>query len=181
MKQCLPFIFSMLFAVYGASAQRFISDKSHISFYSEAPMEDIEAHTYQAKSIFDNATGEIVFSVPINTFQFEKSLMQEHFNEKYLESHKYSKGKFKGKVIGFKNDVTKQTVTAEGTLEIHGVAKEVSIEGEIESSSTGMIIRSSFPVRVADYKIKIPRLVASNIAEVVDVKLEFVYVPYNVQ
>lgn len=169
------------FISHGAFAQKFISDKNHISFYSKAPMEDIEAHTYKAKSIFDIETSEIVFSVPISTFQFQKSLMQEHFNEKYLESHKYPRARFIGKVVGFKNASGKQTATAEGSLEIHGVTKKVSVEGEIEISSGQITIRSSFPVRVADYKIKIPKLVALNIAEVVDVKVEFIYVPYDVQ
>lgn len=174
----------MLFAWLASEsvlAQRFISEKNHVSFYSKAPMEDIEAHTYKSKSIFDTETGEIVFSVPINTFQFRKSLMQGHFNEKYLESHKYPRATFKGKVVGFKNSSGKQTATAEGSLEIHGVTKKISVEGEIDVSSGQITVRSSFPVRVADYDIKIPKLVVANIAEVVDVKVEFIYVPYDVQ
>lgn len=181
MRQSLIVLFLSFFISQGAFAQKFISDKNHVSFYSKAPMEDIEAHSYKAKSIFDTATGEIVFTVPINTFEFHKSLMQEHFNEKYLESHKYPRAKFKGKVVGFKNVSGKQTVTAEGPLEIHGVTKNISVEGEIEVTSGQITIRSSFPVRVADYDIKIPKLVVSNIAEIVDVKIEFIYVPYGVQ
>lgn len=147
MRQCLIVIVFSLFISHGAFAQKFISDKNHISFYSKAPMEDIEAHTYKAKSIFDTATGEIVFTVPISTFQFRKSLMQEHFNEKYLDFHKYSKARFKGKVRGFTRGPGKQAVTAEGTLEIHGVTREVSVEGEVEFSAGQIIVRSSFPVR----------------------------------
>lgn len=181
MRQVVCMMLFAWLASHSVLAQKFISEKNHVSFYSKAPMEDIEAHTYKAKSIFDTGTGEIVFSVPINTFQFRKSLMQEHFNEKYLESHKYPRATFKGKVVGFKNAPGKQTATAEGSLEIHGVAKKVSVEGEIDVSSGQITIRSSFPVRVADYDIKIPKLVVANIAEVVDVKVEFIYVPYDVQ
>ena len=164
-----------------ALGQKYISEKNHTSFYSQASLEDIEAHTYKSKSIFDAETGEIVSTVPINTFQFKKSLMQEHFNENYLESHKYPRAKFKGRVVGFKKTSGKQRVAAEGTLEIHGVTKEVSIEGEIEYSPEQITIKSKFPVTLSDYKIKIPKLVASNIAEVVDVSIEFIYVPYDVQ
>ena len=181
MRHLLLIILLSSFVGHSVDAQKFISEKNHVSFYSKAPMEDIEAHSYKAKSIFDTETSEIVFTVPINTFQFRKSLMQEHFNEKYLESHKYPRAKFKGKVVGFSNASGKQTATAEGLLEIHGVTKNVSVEGEIEVSSGQITIRSSFPVRVADYNIKIPKLVVSNIAEVVDVKVEFIYVPYGVQ
>jgi polyisoprenoid-binding protein YceI len=175
------FIIILLLPASGLLAQKFISGKNHISFYSKAPMEDIEAHTYSAKSIFDAGTGEIVFTVPINTFQFKKSLMQEHFNEKYLESDKYPRAKFKGKVTGFQETSGKQVVTAVGTLEIHGVTREVSVKGEIDYSSQQVTIISKFPVRVADYKIRIPKIVAFNIAEVVDVNIEFIYGPYEVQ
>jgi polyisoprenoid-binding protein YceI len=175
------FIIILLLPASGLLAQKFISGKNHISFYSKAPMEDIEAHTYSAKSIFDTATGEIVFTVPINTFQFKKSLMQEHFNEKYLESDKYPRAKFKGKVRDFQKTSGKQMVTADGTLEIHGVTREVSVKGEIDYSSQQVTITSKFPLRVADYKIRIPKIVAFNIAEVVDVNIEFIYSPYEVQ
>lgn len=166
---------------YGANAQKFISEKNHVSFYSKAPLEDIEAHTYKSKSILDTGSGEIICTIPINTFQFKKSLMQEHFNENYLESHKYPRAKFKGKVSGFEKTSGKQKVTAQGTLEIHGVSKEVTIEGEMEYSPQEISIRSQFPVRLSDYKIKIPKLVVSNIAEVVEVRIELIYVPYDIQ
>jgi polyisoprenoid-binding protein YceI len=181
MKPILFIVLLHLSASPGSMAQKFISGKNHISFYSKAPMEDIEAHTYSAKSIFDTETGEIVFTVPINTFEFQKSLMQEHFNEKYLESDKYPRAKFKGKVTDFQKTSGKQMVTAVGTLEIHGVTKEVSVKGEIDYSSQQITIISKFPLRVADYKIRIPKIVAFNIAEVVDVNIEFIYSPYEIQ
>ncbi|MEX1240342.1 MAG: YceI family protein [Cyclobacteriaceae bacterium] len=158
-------------------AQKFISTKSHISFFSEAPVENVEAHTYQSKSTFDTETGEIVFTVPVNSFQFKRSLMQKHFNEKYIQSDKYPRSRFKGKVTGFTKTPGKQDVTAEGLLEIHGVTKRVSLKGVIDFSSQKITVRSSFPLRVADYKVKIPKLVFSNVAEVVDVTVEFTYVP----
>lgn len=164
-----------------APAQKYISDLNHVSFYSEAPLENIEAHSYKSKSLIDLQTNEIVFTVPIRTFEFEKSLMQEHFNENYMESHKFPRAKFKGKVIGFEPKPGKQQVSAEGQLEIHGVTQEVKVEGEIDYSEDEITINATFPVKVADYNIKIPTVVASNIAEVVDVTIEFTYKPYDIQ
>lgn len=165
----------------GASAQKYISELNHVSFYSEAPLENIEAHSYKSKSLIDLQTNEIVFTVPIRTFEFEKSLMQEHFNENYMESHKFPRAKFKGKIIGFEPKPGKQEVSAEGQLEIHGVTREVQVEGEIDYSEDEITIKATFPVRVADYDIKIPKVVASNIAEVVDISIEFTYEPYDIQ
>ena len=165
----------------GAFAQKYISDLNHVSFYSEAPMENIEAHSYKAKSLFDIQTQEIVFTVPIRTFEFEKSLMQEHFNENYMESHKFPKAKFVGKVTGFEPKPGTQQVAAEGKLEIHGISQDVKVDGEIEYAEDEIKVKAVFPVKVADYKIEIPSMVASNIAEVVDVTIEFNYQPYDVQ
>jgi hypothetical protein len=180
MKKIIPLLILCL-ASATTFSQKYISDLNHVSFYSEAPMENIEAHTYNSKSIFDVETGEIAFIVPINTFEFKKSLMQEHFNEKFMESHKYPRAKFKGKVIDFKNSPGKQKVTAEGEMEIHGVTQNVKVTGDLESTGNEVKINAVFPVKVADYNIKIPSVVATNIAEVVEVRLDFTYRPHDVQ
>ena len=82
-------------------AQKFKSTASNVHFYSDAPVEDIEATNLDAQSALDLSTGEIVFSIPIKSFTFEKSLMQEHFNENYMESDKYPRAFFKGKVSNY--------------------------------------------------------------------------------
>ena len=179
MKKIIPLILIAYLFAFKSFGQKHISALNHVSFYSETPMENIEAHTYNAKSIVDLETGEIVFTVPINTFEFKKSLMQEHFNENYMESDKYPKAKFKGKLENFKKQPGSQKVLAKGILEIHGVSREVSIPGEVQMLKDGVKIKSSFPVRVADYNIKIPNLVAPNIAEYVEVSIDFSYVPYE--
>lgn len=158
------------------NAQKYISKENHISFFSSAPLEDIEAHNYKSTSVFDIESGKIAFSVPIKSFDFEKSLMQEHFNENYLESGKYPKAKFVGTVSGYDDKVSgKQKVEAKGTMEIHGVNKEMTVSGELEFVSDGIIITTKFPITVADHKIKIPGVVAQNIAEIVEVNGTFNY------
>lgn len=163
-----------------AEAQRYRLNSSEISFYSSAPLEDIEAHNKQAQSIFDVETREIAFIVPIKGFQFKKSLMQEHFNENFMESDQYPTAKFEGKLKGFQSDVSgKQKVTAEGKLTIHGVTHNVDVLGEVVVANPQIQMNAKFPVKLADYQIEIPKVVFFNIAEVVDVTVNFTYEPYS--
>lgn len=173
-------ILVLFFICTKAEGQRYRLSSSHISFYSSAPLEDIEAHNEQAQSIFDIKTGEIAFIVPIKGFQFRKSLMQEHFNENFMESHKYPDAQFEGKLTGFQADASDtQKVTAEGKLTIHGVTHHVEVPGKVTVGNPQIKMNAEFPVKVADYNIEIPRIVFYNIAEVVDVTVNFTYEPYN--
>jgi polyisoprenoid-binding protein YceI len=106
--------------------------------------------------------------------------MQEHFNEKYLESEKYPKATFSGKLDGFVSTGAPgiQQVKAKGKLAIHGVTKEVEISGTVETTTQHILIKSKFIVRLEDYKIKIPQLMWQNIAEQVEVSVEFTYKPH---
>lgn len=161
--------------VYG---QKYVAEKSSITFFSDAAIEDITANNKKASSIFNTATSDIVFSIPIAEFQFEKSLMQEHFNEKYMESDKYPKSTFQGKVMGFNPDANSPyEAKATGKLTIHGVTKDVEIPGTIEKQGNNLVMKSKFIVKLADYKIEIPQLLWQNIAEQVEVTAEFTYKP----
>lgn len=162
-----------------ALGQKYLSDQNHVSFFSEAPLENIEAHSYSARSVFDMETGKIAFTVPIRTFEFEKSLMQEHFNEKFMESGKYPRAKFSGVVENYSEAQGKQQVEAKGEIEIHGVTKEISVPGEMEINGNQIKVTTEFPLEVADFEIKIPEVVTRNIAKTVDVNLEFIYEPYE--
>lgn len=170
-----------LFLIVGAMpviGQKYVIDKAFIQFFSDAAIEDIKAENKKASSIFNAATGEVVFSIPINEFQFEKSLMQEHFNEKYMESDKYPKSTFQGKISGFDPKATgPQQAKATGKLTIHGVTKEVEIPGTIEKTNDKLSMKSKFIVKLADYNITIPQLLWQNIAEQVEVTVDFLYKP----
>jgi hypothetical protein len=161
-------------------AQRYITENSRVAFLSETAMENIAATNTQSTSLFDATTGDIVFAVPTKGFSFKKSLMQQHFNESYLESDKYPKSTFKGKVTGFENKPGKQTVKATGELFIHGVTRPVTAEGTMELKDNGkLVLVASFPVKLEDYQVKIPKIVFYNIAESVQVKLDLEYKPYT--
>ena len=158
-----------------AIGQKYFSKTGKISFYSEAPMEKIEAHNTTASTVLDASTGNIEWAVLIQGFKFEKALMQEHFNENYMESTTYPKAKFKGKIdnissVNFKKDGD-YNVNVSGQMEIHGVTKPVTATGVISVKGGAISAKSKFSVAVADYGIVIPKLVADNIAKNVDINV----------
>lgn len=171
-------VFFALSFTYNALAQKYISEKGIISFFSDAAIEDIQAENSMVGSLFNGSTGELVYIVKIKDFKFEKSLMREHFNEKYMETEKFPKSTFEGKVVGFKTATPgEQKVKAVGKLTIHGVTRDVDIPGTIEFNNGKAVMKSKFIVKLQDYNIKIPKLVWQNIAEQIEVKIDFTYRP----
>lgn len=152
---------------------------SEISFFSEAPLEDISAINKEGQSLLNTSNNEIAVIVGIRGFDFENSLMEEHFNENYLESDKYKLAVFKGKInekIDFKKDGT-YDISATGTFDLHGVTQERTISGTVTIKGNQIVLNSKFKVALKDHEIKIPKAVLQNIAEVVDVSATITYEP----
>jgi polyisoprenoid-binding protein YceI len=169
-------VISCVLISFNLRAQKFKSVSSTVHFYSDAPMEDIEATNPDGKSALDISSGQIVFSIPIKSFSFEKSLMQEHFNENYLESDKYPEATFNGKLSEFDPAISGwQSAKATGVMNLHGMTQNLSVDGEIKIDEEKIEIKAKFPITLKDYKIKIPKVVFYNIAEVVDVTITFKY------
>jgi hypothetical protein len=167
-----------LLALCPCAAQKFTTERGQISFFSDAPIEDIEAVNTVVGSMFNTETSEIVYIVKIRDFVFPKALMREHFNEKYLESEKFPKASFQGKINGFKPDkMGVQQVSAVGKLSIHGITKDINVPGTMELSNNKLLMKSKFMVNLADHNIKIPTIVWQNIAEDVQVTIDFIYKP----
>lgn len=166
--------------ITGVSAQKYITKTGHIRFFSSTPMEDIEAHNRQVNAALDAETGDLVFRVLMKSFQFEKALMQEHFNENYVESDKYPNATFRGKITNIKDvDFTKNgkyEVNIEGDLTIKDATNKINEKGTLEVNGDMVRGQSTFYVLVNDYNIEIPNTVANNIAKSirvdVDVNLE---------
>ncbi len=159
----------------------FLAQGAKASFYSYTPIEDIIANSQSMTSVLNITTNEIAFNVPITTFQFKKALMREHFNEKYIESDKYPNATFKGKVnetIDWTKDGS-YDITAIGIFSIHGVDKEHTEKGKATIKEGKINIISEFKVSVKDHKITIPKIVNTNIAEVIEVKVNADYSPYK--
>ena len=159
-----------------SQAQKYVAESSAVSFFSHGAIEDIAANNSKSVSIFNVATGDIVFAIPSKDFEFEKSLMKEHFNEKYMETEKFPKSIFQGKITGFQSTLSgAQQAKAVGKLTIHGVTKEIDMPGTVEVVNSKVVMKSKFTVKLADYNIAIPQLLWQNIAEEVEVKIEFTY------
>lgn len=171
----------LLFLLISAAveAQKYNSVRGSISFLSDAVIEDIAAENTKALAILDANSRQLAFSVPVSEFQFEKTLMQEHFNEKYMETEKYPKATFQGALSEFSlTNNTSQQVTAKGKLTIHGVTKDVLIPGTLLADKNGSIkLQAAFVVVLNDYNVKIPKLLWENIAEEVNVKIDFTLQP----
>ena len=162
-----------------AGQDLYVCKNAKISLYSSAPIEDIKAVTSSGVSVYNAATGELNFSVPVSSFQFAKSLMQEHFNSDYMESDKFPRAMFKGKVQE-QIDVTKDgtyPVTVTGDLTVHGVTQKRTIPGSFTVKSGTISMTSEFMVKCADHHIEIPRLVFHNIAESIKINVSATYTP----
>ena len=119
-------------------------------------------------------TGEVAFQVPIRGFMFKNALMQEHFNENYMESDQFPKAVFKGRIDNWSNDTITDTalsVSLSGSLTVHGVAKDIRESGQIWQEGALIKGTSVFDIRVADYGIDIPRVVRNNIAKTISVEV----------
>lgn len=163
-----------------AAQTRYMTRTGEISFHSATPAENIDAVNHKVTSVFDVSTGQIEFSLLQKAFEFNKALMQEHYNENYVESNTYPKASFKGKVTGITPEElakpgTKE-VTVEGDLEMHGVKQHRTFKATITVEPTGAIKASTdFVVKPEDHKINIPSVVRGQIAEEIQVKVRIDY------
>jgi len=179
MKKAFLIFLSAFITISVHSQQLFSSKSTSISFFASTPAEDVEATSTRGSSVIDTKTRNLIFRVSNTTFQFPKKLMQEHFNENYMESDKYPTSTFKGKItddIDLNKDATYQ-VTIDGSLDIHGVVKNYQAKAVLIVSKGTITAKTSFKVKVADHQIKIPTLVFAKIAQVVDVQITAVYQP----
>lgn len=161
---------------------KYLANNGFISFFSHTAIEDITADNNNVASVIDAESGEVAIIVTMTNFQFKKKLMQEHFNENYVESEKYPKATFNGKIINnaevnysAKGDYA---VKVEGDMTIHGITRKVSVAGNIVVTETGDIVtRTKFMLNPEDYNIKIPRVVRNNIAEKLELSVDILHQP----
>lgn len=167
--------------VIAASAQKYMTKDGYVGFYSHTTMEDIKADNNQVAGVLDASTGEMVFQVLIKSFHFERALMQEHFNENYMDSEKFPKAVFKGRMTEpAKPDLTKKgpvDATVSGDLTIKDVTKQVTIKGTIEVVDDGIKINSKFDIVPEDYNITIPGVVREKINKTMAVTVNMKLTP----
>jgi hypothetical protein len=148
-------------------AQKFIGKNGEISFFSEAPLEDIKAINDKVRAVYDVDTKQLVFQLEIKDFIFPKALMQEHFNENYLESDLYPTSTFSGKVIS----QSLGNAIVEGHLKIHGKRNKIKADGILKKENNTVNISAEFTVKLQDYDIEIPKIVMYKIAEEIEVQV----------
>ncbi|MBL7821718.1 MAG: YceI family protein [Saprospiraceae bacterium] len=173
------FIIALILFVQFGHAQKYFSKNAVLKFHSDSPMEKIEAVNSTASTVIDISSGKIEFAALNNAFVFEKALMQDHFNENYMESTKFPKTVFKGTI----QDVSKLNLTATGTYKVmiqgdlmmHGVTKSVSVPAEFVVDSKGVHANAKFTVKCSDFDIKIPAVVKNNISNDVDITVKVDY------
>jgi polyisoprenoid-binding protein YceI len=182
MKKLALFTMVAAFLVtFTATGQKLVSSKSNIKFFSTTPAEDIEANNTTAVSTINTETGEVVFSVPMQGFEFEKSLMQKHYNsDKYLDTKSFPKAKLTGKMsnideVDFSKDGTYET-NIEGELTIKGVTKQINEKGTIVVNNGKVKAKSKFNVTLGDYGISFVKgKPSTNIAKKVEVTVQAEY------
>ena len=166
------FILSLLTASVGAFGQgKFIAKNAYISFYSSTPMEDIFGESNESVTILNGETGEIGFQALMTTFHFKRALMEEHFNENYMESDQFPNASFSGHIIE-EDDFTKDgiyNIRAKGKFIIHGVEQERILQGDLTVKAGVIKLSCIFTVFLSEHDIKVPRIVHEKLASEIKV------------
>lgn len=162
-------------------ANTYSCSNGNIRFFSSMPIENIQAESNKAVCVLNTQTKKVYSKVAMTTFSFPKKLMQEHFNENYIESDKYPYGTLDAVIVEDLNFTADGTydVTLRGTFEVHGVKQQRDIKGKltIKNGQPYQAV-SSFVVKLADHKIKIPKAVVLNLAEEIKVDVDFIFQKY---
>jgi len=169
-----------LFVNVSNSQKQFLTKNGAITFFSSKTMADIKADNNQVLSIIDASNGKMAIIILMKSFMFKKALMQEHFNENYVESDLFPKATFKGEILNFetiKNSETKLEV--KGSITIHGKRKEIIIPATFIRSENTIFVKGEFNLLLSDYNIKIPSIVSKKIAKELKVTFEFNHKPYK--
>lgn len=164
-----------------ARAQMFSTSGGNTKFSASTPLENIEAENKKSQVILNTANNEIAIRMNMRDFVFPNKLMQEHFNENYIESEKYPTATFSGKVDkapDYGKD-GQYDVSATGKFTVHGVTKERTINGKMKIEGGKITISSDFEVPLTDHKIEVPKVVFVKIAQIIQVKAQYTLSPYK--
>ncbi len=166
-----------LFLCFTVNSQgKFYTRTGKISFYSKTSVENIDATNKSAVAVLDSKTGDIQFAVLMKGFEFKKALMQEDFNSSYVESGKFPKAEFGGKItnnseINYTADGN-YSAKVKGTLTLHGQSKEIEVTGTVSVKDSKASIKSTFNIQIADYKITVPPLYKDNISSTIKITVD---------
>lgn len=183
MKAWLPIAALFLNAVAADAQNKLFTRSGNVTFNAGTSLETIEAINRKAASVLDPATGQLEFTVLVKAFEFERALMQDHFNENYMESDKFPKASFKGGVVNnsevnYTKDGT-YPVQVKGDLTIHGVTKPIDVKGTVTVKEKKANAKADFNITIADYNITIPGVVKDKIDKEAKINVDLAYEPLN--
>lgn len=177
MKYLLSLLFSTIIFNNVVAQDKVLTKTGVTTFEASVPsFEEVKATNKNSGCVLNTKTGEIVGLVFMKGFQFRLALMEEHFNENYMESDKYPKGVFKGKIVNFDMNqlsTEKQDFSITGTMEIHGKSKEISIIAKISKTDNTISLLSNFNLNTDDFGIDLPLVVRSKVAKKVNVTIDY--------
>jgi polyisoprenoid-binding protein YceI len=170
------FIVLTIVCISSFSQNRYFTKTGTIIFTSQAPMENIAAVNKTTLVVMDAKTGAIQFAVQMKGFEFEKQLMQDHFNENYVESDRFPRAEFKGSItnnseINYSKDGN-YAAKVKGKLTLHGITKDVDVTGTIKLASGKLLAHSKFSILLSDYGINIPSVVKDKLSNIVAIDIE---------
>jgi hypothetical protein len=175
-KKLVVFLFLTLLLIESAHPKKYLTKTGHAYFISQTDAIDIDAHNYQVAAILDTETGEFVVIVLIKAFEFSLATADKHFNETYMESDRYPKAVFRGKISDFTVfDLSKKgeyEAKAVGNLTIHGQTQSIEKTGKLIVKENTIHIDCDFEVLIDDYKIEVPKSVKERVAKKVQVEIE---------
>jgi polyisoprenoid-binding protein YceI len=180
MNKIKVFFIFILIAINSGAQNRFFTKDAKINFNSSTPIEDIVAETNQVTTIIDIEKNEVVFSVLTTSFKFRRALMEEHFNENYIESSKFPKAKFNGKIltpIDWESEKL-NIVDVKGELTMHGVTREINFKAQITPGKGKIDASAEVKITPEMFDILIPATVKDKIAKEVKIKINAIYTPY---
>ncbi|KFF04040.1 YceI family protein [Flavobacterium reichenbachii] len=169
-------LFILLFTAFSILAQdKFKTSTAIVNFEASVPFfEEVKAVNKLGTIVLEPQTSTLICTVIIKDFRFKMDLMQEHFNDNYIESHRYPKAVFKGKIEKFdlkEITETEKEYDVKGKLYLHGKSRVITVKALIKKVSDGIQIVSSFPISTTDFDIEIPFMVANKISKTVQTDL----------
>ncbi len=181
MKKILLLALSFILLANLINAQTYKTRDGYVYFNPNKDLthKDYEASSKEGTAIFKVETSDVAFLVPMKTFHFNNALLEEHFNENYLESNKYPDARFAGKLIGFNKDqLTKDGVyhfSSEGKVTMHGVTKDFKAPVKLEVKGKTATFYCNFKIKAEDHNIGIPGLVKPKLADLtpIDATIKF--------
>lgn len=184
MKKTLLLLIVACSTVTAFGQTKFFTKSGKVTFNASSPAEKIEAINEKATSILDVSTSSMDFAILLKAFSFERALMQEHFNENYVESDKFPKSTFKGSITDISSvNLQKDgnyTVKIKGNMTLHGVTKEIETTGNLTVKGGAVINgKSTFKILLADYNISVPPLVKDKISKDVEISVDVNYQPFK--